>query len=331
MNRLAVIIPVSKFEEKETVLNSSKKVLSLDYKNLDVRIIYSIDIDEEDGRGTKDQDPRIKVLKEMGVEVLTRKARGKRAGAINDALDYISEFMPDFVAIFDVDSRPERNFIVECVKSLKKDTSAFIASSRRYVSNPINLVTKTIEAEYYFINFLLRISAFKQFNGMIGVLRGDLILQHKLNEFAIAEDADYSTRMYSLGYKAILVKETRIFEQAPVSWNSLRNQRKRWYFGGLQLWRYWDIVKKSKNKKFLISWVSALSLTYIIIILLPFMIFSPLLILYSKLKGKKISFSVCAGLILHLLQLQYSALSAIFNFKRNKDIEWIPMERTVED
>lgn len=329
MDRIAVIIPVSRFEKEKTVLISSKRLLSLDYTNLEVRIIYSLDIDPEGISGEKN-DLRVEILKKEGVEVLTRKPRGKRAGAINDALDYISDFNPEFVAIFDVDSRPEENFIIECVKNLKEDPSAFIASSRRYISNPINLVTKTIEAEYYFINFLLKISAFKQFNGMIGVLRGDLILKHRLNEFAIAEDADFSTRMYSLGYNAILVKNTRIFEQAPISWSSLRNQRKRWYFGGLQLWGYWDLVKKSKNKRFLTSWISALSLTYIISILLPFMLLSPLMIFYSKLKRKNISFLVCLGLILHVLQLQYSALSALLNYKRNKEIEWVPMERTLE-
>ncbi|MDI6811668.1 MAG: glycosyltransferase family 2 protein, partial [archaeon] len=191
--------------------------------------------------------------------------------------------------------------------------------------------SRTIQVEYYLLNFLLKESAFKQFNGLIGVLRADLLYKYKLNEGAITEDADYATRMHAKGCKAILVSTTRIYEQSPVSWMDLLNQRKRWYYGGLQLWRYWDVVKSSKNKKFIRSWVMSLTMTYGVILFFPFVIVSPFIILiYSKKASPKLSPSVSAGLVLYIFILQYSAITAIFNFVRGRSIEWKSMKRVVD-
>jgi cellulose synthase/poly-beta-1,6-N-acetylglucosamine synthase-like glycosyltransferase len=178
---------------------------------------------------------------------------------------------------------------------------------------------------------MLRKSDFKQFNGLIGVLRADILFKHRLNEEAITEDADFATRMHSLGYRALLVDGIRIYEQSPISWSDLINQRKRWYYGGLQLWRYWKLVKKSKNKKFILSWVMALTMTYVVIVLLPLMILSPVVIsYYSVKKHRKISLLTSAGLVVHVMLLQYSALSAIFKFLSGKGVEWKSMKRVLQ-
>ncbi len=324
MKRIAVIVSVSESEDSQVVLNSAQKIMTLDYENLSAKIVYVIDV-------TTEKDERITLLKKDGLEVFSRQRRGEKAGALNDALRCLADFKPDYVALFDVDSRPERNFINECVHALEKDSMGYIASSPRYISNPVNLVSRTIQVEYYLLNFLLKGSAFKQFNGLIGLLRADLLYRYKLNEDAITEDADYATRMHAKGYKAILVSSTTIYEQSPISWMDLLNQRKRWYYGGLQLWRYWDEVKSSKNKKFIRSWVMALTITYGLILLLPLVIFAPFILLYYSSKASpKTSLAVPTGFVLYLLILQYSALIAIFNFARRRGIEWQAMKRVAD-
>ncbi|MDI6885929.1 MAG: glycosyltransferase family 2 protein [archaeon] len=324
MKKIAVIVPVSQLEDSQVVLNSAKRIMALEYGNLRAKIVYAVDINSEN-------DERIRLLKPEGVEVLSRQSRGRRAGALNDALRYLADFKPDFVALFDVDSRPEVNFVKECVYALEKDPMAYIASSPRYVSNPVNFVSRTIQAEYHMLNFLLKRSAFKQFNGLIGVLRADLLYKYKLNEGAITEDADYATRMHAKGYKAILLRTTKIHEQSPVSWTDLLNQRKRWYYGGLQLWRYWNVVKSSNNKSFILSWAIALTMTYCILLFLPFVIFSPFLLLfYSNNASPKASLAVSAGLVLYLLILQYSAIIALFNFVRGSSVEWKAIKRVAD-
>lgn len=324
MKKLAVVIPVSLHENSEVVLDSAREIKSLDYTGFDVKILYSVDVDGE-------EDERVALLQKEGVDVVSRESRGKRAGAINDAIQYLRDFNPDFVSIFDVDSAPQSNFVQECVNALENDKKAYLASSRRYISNPVNFVSRTIEAEYYFMNFLLQKSAFKQFNGLIGVHRADFLYQNGVDEEVITEDADYATRMHAKGYRAVLVPNTKTYEQSPVTWKDLLNQRKRWYYGGLQLWRHWRKVRKSGDRKFILSWTPAMVLTYIIILFLPFILLSPfILFYYSQKVSKKIHFSVAAGLALHVILLQYSALAAFYKFITRKGVEWKAMERVTD-
>ncbi len=314
-----MIVPVSPFEPLEVLVNSAKHLKSLDYDSFEVKIVYVVDL--KDGR-----DVRGRELRRLGVDVLERKTtRGKRAGAINDALKYLKPFKPDYIAIFDVDSRPDRDFVVKCVEALKGDPTAYLASSPRYVSNPVNLVSETVEVEYHLINFLLKLSKFKQFNGLIGVLRADLLMKYGLREDAITEDADFATRMHCLGYKALYVEDTRMYEQAPLSWRDLVSQRKRWYYGGLQLWRYRKEVFSSKDRGFVLSWISALTLTYAVILLLPLLLLAPPLILYRFRNFKKIL--VTFGLLAHTILLQYSAICALAKYVRGRGVEWSPIKR----
>ncbi len=109
------------------VLNSAKKKnTSLDYQNFIAKIVYVVDV-------TTEKDERITLLKTEGMEVFSRQRRGKKAGALNDALIYLADFKPDYVALFDVASRPSKNSQVDSVKHL--DGGTVIASSSRYVTN----------------------------------------------------------------------------------------------------------------------------------------------------------------------------------------------------
>ena len=334
--RLAVIIPVSPFEPLEILIKSAKHILSLDYGDLDYKILYVIDkLNENDNRGL--------ILRKMGVEVLERDTnRGKRAGAINDGLKYLEKYKPDYVAIFDVDTRPEKDFIVKCVSTLKKEDKAYIVSGPRYISNPINLTSQTIEIEYYLINYLLRKSKFKQFNGLIGVLRADILRRFKLNEYAITEDADFATRMHCKGYKAIFI-DAKVYEQAPISWRDFFKQRERWYYGGLQLWKYWNDVKNSRDLWFKLSWLSALTLTYVPILFTPLILLTPLFLIYiwknknknynnnknNKDRNKYRKLGVTFGLFIYVLILQYAALRAVLKFVRRSEVKWHPIRRVL--
>ncbi len=315
MRRVAVIVPVAPFEPERVVVESVEWLKGLDYSECEVRILYVIDRKGDDDR-------RAEKVRELGVQVLERKtARGKRAGAINDGLEFLKEFNPDYVAIFDVDSRPEKNFVVENIKTLESDKKAYLSSSPRRVSNPVNLVSKTVEVEYHLLNYLIKKNGYKQFNGLIGILRAKFLYEHKLSEDVITEDADFSTRMHALGFRALYCEKSLVYEQSPLSWTDLYNQRKRWYYGGLQLWRYRKLVSKSKNRKFKYSWYMALTLTYLPALMLPFLlVLGPLLIL-AKFRNVKKLIAV-PGFAVHSLVLQLAAISALISFLRKRGVEW---------
>jgi cellulose synthase/poly-beta-1,6-N-acetylglucosamine synthase-like glycosyltransferase len=319
--RVAVIVPISQFEPPEIVERSVRRIKNLDFSDFEYKILYVMDLGSE-------SDDRALIPIRMGVEVLKRRhSRGRRGGAINDAVAFLNSFSPDYVAIFDVDSEPEKFFLVKAIRQLENAKDAYIASSPRRISNPVNLCTQTVEVEYNLINFLLRKSGFKQFNGLIGVLRWSNLKKQRIDERCLTEDAEFATRMHSKGFKGIVVRDSWIEEQAPLEWRELYFQRKRWYFGGLQLWRYSNLVKRAKNNHFKISWFLSLTLTYLIALFLPLIpIF--LFLLPAKYGIRKLKISL--GLFFHVLLLQAAAFASLNEFLKGRGVEWRPQKRLVE-
>ncbi len=314
MGRIGVIVPVSIHEPLETLIRSADHLSDIDYGENDVRIIYVFDGDE--------RDERVVELRKRGVEVLARNTnRGKRAGAINDGLKFLIKFRPDYIAIFDADSRPSKDFIVKCLKKMGNRT--YIASSKREIINPYTIVAEGVFIEYKLIGFLLKRSGFRQFNGLIGLLDPKYIYRYRLNEECITEDADFSTRMYCLGLKAEIC-DSIMFEQAPVTARDLISQRKRWYYGGIELWKYFRDVVESGNSRFALSWILALTATYFpIIYLIPSLLTLPsFLVRYGK-RG----FRIYVGLLLHIFLLQLSSILALIKFAGNSRIGWEAMKR----
>ncbi len=309
MGRIAIIVPVSVHEPINTLVKSAQHLKGLDSGDHQVKILYIFDGDEK--------DERVTALRESGVDVLARNTnRGKRAGAINDGLEFLKKYRPDFVAIFDADSRPSRRFVVECIRKMRSDV--FISSAKREIINPYTYVAEGVFIEYKLIGSLLRISGFRQFNGLIGVLNQRYLFRYRLNENCMTEDADFSTRMHSLGLRAELC-DGALFEQAPVKVEDFISQRKRWYYGGMELWKYFSDVISSGNPKFVISWIMALTLTYFpLLFLIPSLLTLPSLVIRYGIRGIR----VYVGLITYIFILQYSAISAMLSFARKESIEW---------
>ncbi len=205
--RIASIIPVAESEPFHVIERSFRVLRSLDCSGFLHDIYYIVDV-------YRDHDEKVSRLKELGANVITRKPRGKRAGAINDALATLKRY--DFVAIFDVDSRPEKNFLKACLE--KMEENVFIVSTPRRITNPDETsVTKVVSLEYSIIGFLYRRfpEGFLQFNGLIGLVRYDLLRRFGLDESSICEDVDFTTRMYMRGYRARLTVDSIMGEQAP--------------------------------------------------------------------------------------------------------------------
>ncbi len=317
-NRVAVIVSVSPFEPEDVVLKSALHLKNLRFDGLETKIVYVVDLNgKEDRRGLK--------LKEMGVEVYERpNRRGRKAGAINDCIQFLrnSGFEPDYVVFFDVDTRPTENFVIECVKALGKEKDAYISSSERKIINPESFVAETLDIEYRIFNYFLKRSSFKNFNGLIGVIRGELITKNPLDETSFAEDLEFNVRMHAVGYRSVFVERCTVYEQAPIRWKDLYAQRRRWYYGGIQL------LKKRylrENLLFGIRVFSAVILAHLIILLFPLLIFAPPIILYRFRKIKKLR--MLAGLAIYLAVNQTAALASLYSFLRRREIEWQGVKR----
>ncbi|MEM4701929.1 MAG: glycosyltransferase family 2 protein [Archaeoglobaceae archaeon] len=141
--KLAIVVPVAPFESEKALRESIEHVKALS-KNFDCKIVYVID-------KNSNFDERIRTARSLGVEVIEREGRrGKRAGAINDAVKYLINYSPDFVLILDIDSRTDEKTISNCISALSNSRESYIASAKRCIYNSSS-----------FSNYRIRIQADK--------------------------------------------------------------------------------------------------------------------------------------------------------------------------
>jgi cellulose synthase/poly-beta-1,6-N-acetylglucosamine synthase-like glycosyltransferase len=336
--QVIVIVPVSAFEPLDLIKKSVECLIHLEKENYDVRITYVVDVKREDDRIFN----LTEIAEEKGIKLLIRQNnRGRRAGALNDGINSLGNDPADFFAIFDIDSRPDADFLKECIKALEANGEAAVASGARYVLNENGIIPRIISAEYEILSYLyiffsnnIKIKGFKHFNGLIGVIRGEVFEKERFNEEKMCEDVDMMDRIYLSGKNAVFVRETKLGEQAPITVRDLWRQRVRWFIAPLEeLSSYLGnfIHTNAKITSYVkITWLLAMSMPFFIFLL------SPLVPLYfllyflpsSPSHDAKDYFIKSIGLGAHFLLLQLCSFCALVRFVKNEK-KWEKMKREV--
>lgn len=323
--KVGIIVPVAPFEPFEIIQRSVDSVRSLNLEGLEARVIYVLD---------EIEDERLEWLEEQeDVEVIGRTStRGRRAGAINDAIGKIKNL--DYAAVFDVDSRPDPEFLVECVRELENNERAVIASGARYITNEsAGVLPRVVAVEYRLFADFYRLfnwgDGFKQFNGLIGVLDAQVLGRLGLDERVACEDFDYTQRVYLEGYVAAFTKGARVGEQAPTNVKELFNQRVRWYTGAYEgLTRYFGrFIRSEIPASRRASWLAAVTLPFICAV------FSPLVVFYVKrvwdTSQNTLDFMVrFLGTFFYAWLLQVCGITAVIKNLLGRDIGWKETTRT---
>ncbi|HYA60591.1 MAG TPA: glycosyltransferase family 2 protein [Candidatus Acidoferrum sp.] len=267
--RVYAVIPVAPFEPESVITKSIECFKELECDTFTFEVHYVIDSFPGDKRDLQWQLPdNFKIM-------LRNTNRGRRAGAINDFLKEIKD--ADYVAIFDVDCRPAKDYIVKCVAALEADDSAVLSQGCRVINNMSNVLTKNASLESNFLcelnQFLSRSHNFLAFMGPM-VVRGSFLERETFNEEVIDEVFDMLTRMYLKGEVAVLAKTT-MGEQAPITLKDLYHQRVRWSRGMVESFsRYFiPMVKAPIPFTRKMSWLS------IIIFSTSQFLFSPVVLL----------------------------------------------------
>jgi len=295
MEKVCILIPVAPFEPLSIIQKSVDSLKQLETSGLSVNITYIIDC-------PKGPDHRIRYLKSGNIGYLARfDTRGRRGGAINDGLDAIRGpdgiLDADYIALFDVDSRPEPDFILECIDALKMDANAVIASGTRHITNQDSgWVARIIAAEYSFFADVYRLyerfDGFKQFNGLITVLA-----------------------------------ETKVGEQAPTSLKELYNQRIRWMSGALEgveenTVRFYSAPIPVNQK---LAWFTSMTLPFVAFLLTPIV---PAYGFRLWSKGQDRILFKTMGLVFHVWLISFCGMQAILNRIRRKKTGWTDTSRS---
>ena len=322
--KVCAIIPVAPSEPNTLIEKSITSLDNLDCSGFDFEAYYVID------SSGKDYSPLFGLLPPHFHIVIRNSNRGRRAGAINDIMNVTEG--ADCIALFDVDSRPNADFLAVCVRELTATSDGVLASGCRYVTNKGNTLTKIISVEYKFFCDIYRFSrwsrGFIQFNGLIGVSKAPFLRATGFDERCPCEDLDISEKIYLSGNHALLAK-TKVGEQAPTSVQDLYNQRVRWFRGAVEGFR------KHLGPMFIarvpilvkVTWLGSLTIPFFSYLLAPFVfIYCRAISVESNSLAE--SFKILLGLAGYACLMTLCGTVAVGQHLASRKCEWTEVARS---
>lgn len=198
----------------------------------------------DDGR----RESMRKLAAELGCHYLSRPDnRHAKAGNMNNALKFADG---DFIAIFDADHAPRKDFLVKTLGFFRDEKVAFVQTpqdffnidsfghrlGKRRVWDEQALFFKVIQRGKDALN-----AAF--FCGSCAVVRRDAL--DEIGGFAtetVTEDVHTAIKLHKRGYRSVYYGESLAFGLAPHSLDTYLKQRMRWGMGSMQVFRQENIL-----------------------------------------------------------------------------------------
>jgi len=165
------------------------------------------------------------------------KRQGYKAGALKEAMQYAKG---DFIAIFDADFLPERDFLLSTLPYFEDRNVGIVQTRWGHINQNYSIITKlqafqlnvhfTIEQQgREYADYLL------QFNGTAGVWRHSTIDDAGGWEAdTLTEDLDLSYRAQLKNWKIVYLEEVTSPAELPSEMLGLKSQQYRWMKGGAE-------------------------------------------------------------------------------------------------
>jgi biofilm PGA synthesis N-glycosyltransferase PgaC len=228
-NQPSVTVLVPCYNEEAGITNTLDSLNNLTYQNYRVIVV---DDGSKDLTLNKIYEWSLRTEKKFDLEVISQENKGK-AAALNNG---IKHSFSDYVMCVDADSVIKPDSIEWAIRHFKDDKVAAVAGFVE-VSNQDNILTVLQQYEYMLgLNFIRKgLSNFgivTVIPGPIGIFKREYL--EKIGEFkegSLAEDAELSLRIMSMGYKIISEPNMISYTEAPESWEDLLRQRRRWNKG----------------------------------------------------------------------------------------------------
>jgi cellulose synthase (UDP-forming) len=198
----------------------------------------------DDGR----RDAMRALAEELGCRYLARDDNvHAKAGNLNHALRHSTG---EFIAIFDADHAPRRDFLVKTLGYFQDERVAFVQTPQDFFNiDSFNhrLGKKRVwDEQALFFKIIQRgkdalNAAF--FCGSCAVIRRSAV--ERIGGFAtetVTEDVHTAIRLHKLGYQSVYHAESLAFGLAPHSIDTYLKQRMRWGMGSMQVFRRENIL-----------------------------------------------------------------------------------------
>lgn len=278
---VAILVP-ARHEPRELLEGTFLSLINLKYS---AKTIYLLD-DSSDEKYVKDA---LEISKKFGINLFRRDNRvGAKAGIINDCLKTLTE---TYIAVFDADQRPGRNFLSPLIPILEADEKiAFIQTPQFYSNIGDNRVARGAQIQqsifYEYICEAKNVSTAMFCCGTNVVFRREALLDvGGMDASVVTEDIATSLKMHMRGWKSIYYGRVSAFGKGPENLASYFQQQSRWASGTVGVYRKLlkNFLFNPRSLTLYQWWEYFLSTTYYFtgIVIMIFMVCPPAYIVFG--------------------------------------------------
>jgi cellulose synthase/poly-beta-1,6-N-acetylglucosamine synthase-like glycosyltransferase len=300
---VSVIVPA--YNEEKSIARCIEKLLDQDYQGAMEVIVVN------DGS----QDKTAEIASQYPVKLIDLKKNGGKANALNQAIE---EAKGDIIIFSDGDSDMAKDAVSSLIRCFDANPTADLVTGNVLINNSGKSKTLTYcqMIEYHLEQEILR--HLQGLNGNVIVCPGPITAVRrcvcdiiKYSDETIVEDADFTVNALRKSMKVIRDPYAKVYTNAPQTLKSWYKQRKRWWYGNLQVWNMhkpWSVKNPWMLYNYFSYIVSFLSL--ILMALMPYLVSQ-----YNNL-----GYISMLGIIYFFVPvLIYTVLTA-FLFKDNKKL-----------
>jgi cellulose synthase/poly-beta-1,6-N-acetylglucosamine synthase-like glycosyltransferase len=234
-------------EPPELVIETIRSLVALDYPTLRVQVIDNNTVEEALWRPVEAECERLRAQGQAVAFVHLPEWPGYKAGALNWGREHLGPDV-EVVGVVDADYVVEPEWLRTTVPHFTDASVAFVQTPQDYRAWETSAFYRACYVGFaYFFRVGMVSRAHRNsiiFAGTMGLIRRAVLDEvGGWDEQIITEDAEVSLRVLSRGYRSVYVPRAYGRGIMPLTYESLRKQRFRWAFGGMQiLRRHWRTI-----------------------------------------------------------------------------------------
>jgi cellulose synthase/poly-beta-1,6-N-acetylglucosamine synthase-like glycosyltransferase len=224
-------------EPPEMVIESLERMLRIDYDNYEILLVDNNTTDPALWRPLEEFCARHERITFIHLEDWP----GYKSGALNHALTRVDP-RTEVIGIVDADYHVDVDFLAHCAPLFNDPDVSFVQTPQDYRGWDISPYFERLYHSYgYFFDVSQRSRNERNgaiFGGTMGLIRRSALVEvGGWDEWCITEDAELSLRLLKIGTRGLHIDRAYGRGVMPLSFESLKGQRFRWCFGGIQILR----------------------------------------------------------------------------------------------
>jgi cellulose synthase/poly-beta-1,6-N-acetylglucosamine synthase-like glycosyltransferase len=225
-------------EPPDMLIETIKRAEALDYPNFEIIVVDNNTKDPTVWQPVEDYCSTNSRIKFVHVDPWP----GYKSGALNLALRQFVDPSAEIVGVIDADYLLDPEWLDQTVGYFADPDLAFVQTPQDYREyEGSSYLTACYDAYRYFFATAMPSRNERNsiiFAGTMGLLRTRLLESvDGWDEWCITEDADTSLRLLRAGYSGLFLGKSFGKGIMPLTFSSLKSQRFRWCFGGMQILR----------------------------------------------------------------------------------------------